>query len=400
MNRVAADKPLTPIQRFLQLEYAGGLLLVVAAVIAMLVVNSPFRWLYDLLLNVPVEVSVGKFAIAKPLLLWINDGLMAIFFFLIGLELKREVLVGEMRELSKVALPVVAAAGGMAMPAAIYLLITWGDPVAIQGWAIPSATDIAFALGVLSLLGNRVPNALKLFLLTLAIADDFGAIIIIAIFYTDDLTVTSLVVASIAIVLLFIINRRGCMRLAPYALLGFILWAAVLKSGVHATLAGVLLALFIPVRKHEDGRESPLEEMENDLHPVVAFAILPLFAFANSGVSLEGLTFASLLDPVPLGIALGLFLGNQSGIMLFVWAAVKLGVARLPDGVTWLQMYGIAILCGIGFTMSLFIGSLAFEQGATAYAIHDRIGILAGSVISALVGYVVLRMTLRDPAKS
>ncbi|MCF7821024.1 MAG: Na+/H+ antiporter NhaA [Mariprofundaceae bacterium] len=398
MNRVVSNSPLTPIQRFLQLEYASGLLLVIAAVVAMVVVNSPLKWIYDMLLDVPVEVRIGTFSIAKPLLLWINDGLMAIFFFIIGLELKREILIGEMSELSKITLPVIAAVGGMAMPAAIYLLITWGDPVAIQGWAIPSATDIAFALGVLSLLGNRIPTSLKLFLLALAIADDFGAIIIIAIFYTQDLTMASLIIASVVIVLLFIINRRGCMRIAPYMLLGFVLWAAVLKSGVHATLAGVLLALFIPIRQREDGGESPLEELENDLHPIVAFAILPLFAFANSGISLQGMSFATLLEPVPLGVALGLFLGNQGGIMLLVWATVRLGIARLPDGVTWLQMYGVAILCGIGFTMSLFIGSLAFEQGATGHVIHDRLGILVGSIASAVIGYAVLRFASRGEA--
>lgn len=384
-----------PLQRFFQLEYASGLMLVVAAVIAMLVVNSPLRHVYDMLLNVPVEVRIGGLEIAKPLLLWVNDGLMAIFFFLVGLELKREILAGELSDPSKVALPVIAAIGGMAAPAAIYSFINWGDPVAMRGWAIPSATDIAFALGVLTLLGNRVPNALKLFLLTLAIADDFGAIIIIALFYTEQLTTTSLAIAFVVIVLLFVVNRRGCMQIAPYALLGLILWAAVLKSGVHATLAGVVLALFIPSHKWEGMKESPLEQLENDLHPVAAYAILPIFAFANSGVSLAGVTMASLFDPVPLGIAMGLFLGNQLGIFSLSWLAVKLGIARLPEGVDWLQMYGVSVLCGIGFTMSLFIGSLAFEQGAADYVIHDRIGILTGSILSAVTGYFILRYALK-----
>lgn len=384
-----------PLQRFFQLEYASGAMLVGAAIMAMLVVNSPLQYLYDMLLNVPVEVSVGSFAIGKPLLLWINDGLMAIFFFLVGLELKREVLAGELSDPSKVALPIIAAVGGMAVPAAIYAYINWGNPVAMQGWAIPSATDIAFALGVLSLLGNRVPNALKIFLLTLAIADDFGAIIIIALFYTEQLTTTSLMVASVVIVLLFLVNRRGCMQIAPYALLGVILWAAVLKSGVHATLAGVVLALFIPAGRQEGAEESPLEQLENDLHPVAAYAILPLFAFANSGVSLAGVTFGSLLEPVPLGIAMGLFLGNQIGIFSLCWLVVKLGIARLPAGVTWLQMYGVSVLCGIGFTMSLFISSLAFAHGAEEFVIHDRIGILTGSILSAVVGYFILRYALK-----
>lgn len=397
MNRRVGENMLlpAPLQRFFQLEYAGGLLLVIATVLAMAVVNSPFRYVYDMLLSVPVEISIGTFAIGKPLLLWINDGLMAIFFFLVGLELKREILAGELADPSKVALPVIAAVGGMAVPAAIYSFINWGDPVAMQGWAIPSATDIAFALGVLSLLGNRVPNALKLFLLTLAIADDFGAIIIIASFYTEQLTTASLAVASVVMVLLFVVNRRGCMQIAPYTLLGIILWAAVLKSGVHATLAGVVLALFIPAGKRQGEEESPLEQLENDLHPVAAYGILPLFAFANSGVSLEGVGLATIFDPVPLGIAMGLFLGNQIGIFSFSWLVVKLGIARLPEGVGWLQMYGVSVLCGIGFTMSLFIGSLAFEQGGVDYVIHDRIGILIGSLLSAVAGYFILRHTLK-----
>lgn len=396
MHPSSNSRTLTPIQRFFQLEYASGLMLVVMALLAMILVNSPFKWLYDMLLDIPVEVHIGAFSIAKPLLLWINDGLMAIFFFIIGLELKREVLVGELSELSKVTLPIVAAIGGMAMPALIYALINWGDPIAIRGWAIPSATDIAFALGVLSLLGDRVPKSLKLFLMTLAIADDFGAIIIIALFYTQDLTTTSLMIASVMIVLLFILNRRGCMRLAPYMIVGFVLWASVLKSGVHATLAGVILAMFIPLTSRQVGMKSPLERLETDLHAVVAFFILPLFAFANSGVSLQAMTFSTLLDPVPLGIALGLFLGNQTGIMFMSWLAVTIGIAKLPEGVGWLQMYGVSILCGIGFTMSLFIGSLAFEQGTADYVIHDRLGILSGSILSAIVGYLVLRKSAVD----
>jgi len=381
-------------QQFFRQEYAGGVLLVIAALMAMAVENSPAKVYYDRFLDLPVVVSVGTFAIAKPLLLWINDGLMAIFFFLIGLELKREILAGELSEPSKVILPVIAAIGGMAVPAAVYSYINWGDAQAMQGWAIPSATDIAFAVGVLSLLGDRVPNALKLFLLTLAITDDFGAIIIIAIFYTDNLSVLSLGVASTALMILFVLNRRGCRQLAPYLLVGLILWISVLKSGVHATLAGVLLAMFIPMRRGQNST-SPLEKLEEDLHPVVAFAILPLFAFANSGISFEGFSMSTLLQPVPLGIALGLFLGNQVGVFSLSWLTVKAGLARLPEGVTWLQMYGVAVLCGIGFTMSLFIGSLAFEQGVIGYVVHDRLGIIAGSLLSAVAGYLILRIAAK-----
>lgn len=388
------NSTLSPIQRFLRQEYAGGVMLVAAAILAMAAENSALKPIYGHFLDIPVEVRVGALSIAKPLLLWINDGLMALFFFVIGLELKREVMAGELSEPSKVILPVIAAVGGMALPAAIYSWINWGDAAAMQGWAIPSATDIAFAVGVLSLLGKRVPNSLKLFLLTLAIADDFGAIVIIALFYTQGLSLLSLGVASAALIVLFILNRRGCMQLAPYLLVGLILWVSVLKSGVHATLAGVLLAMFIPMQSQE-GERSPLEQLEMDLHPVVAFAILPLFAFANSGISFDGFSLSTLLQPVPLGIALGLFLGNQVGVFSFSWLAVRTGLARLPEGVTWLQMYGVAVLCGIGFTMSLFIGSLAFEQGTTGYIVHDRLGIIAGSVASAIIGYFILRLAAK-----
>ena len=320
---------------------------------------------------------------------------MAIFFFLIGLEVKREVLDGELSEPSRVILPVIAAVGGMAVPAAIYSIINWGDSVAIQGWAIPSATDIAFALAVLVLLGSRIPNALKLFLMTLAIVDDLGAIIIIALFYTSDLSVISLIIAAVAIAILFLLNRSGVLALAPYLLVGLVLWAAVLKSGVHATLAGVLIALFIPYKAMPGEQQTQLEKLEHDLHPAVAYGILPLFAFANTGISFEGLTLQSLLHPVPLGIAAGLFFGNQLGVFGFSWIAVKLGVAKLPQGVNWLQLYGVAILCGIGFTMSLFISSLAFEQTGPDFKIDDRLGILVGSMVSAILGYLMLRLTSR-----
>jgi len=379
------------LREFLRLESASGILLFIAALLAMVVENSAAKYLYDALLGTPVEIRVGDFDIAKPLLLWINDGLMAIFFFLIGLEIKRELLAGELSDPARVVLPVIAATGGMAIPAAIYASINWGDPVAMKGWAIPSATDIAFALGVLALLGSRIPQSLKLFLMTLAIIDDLGAIIIIAIFYTSELSLASLIVAATAIAFLFILNRRGVLGLAPYMLIGLVLWAAVLKSGVHATLAGVVTAFFIPFRKEPGETLTQLEKLEHDLHPSVAYAILPLFAFANAGISFEGITLASLLHPVPLGIAAGLFFGNQLGVFGFSWLAIKLGISKMPQDVSWLQLYGVAALCGIGFTMSLFVGSLAFEQGGPDFAVDDRLGIMLGSIASGILGYVVLR---------
>lgn len=376
------------------MESASGILLLAAALLAMVMANSPLSHLYDLFLNTPVAVKVGAFEIAKPLLLWINDGLMAIFFFLVGLELKREVLEGELSQPAQVVLPALAALGGMLAPAAIYVAFNAGDATALQGWAIPMATDIAFALGVLSLLGKRVPQGLKIFLLTLAIFDDVGAIIIIALFYSSNLSLGSLGIAGGALVVLFVMNRRHVSSIPVYLLVGLVLWVSVLKSGMHATLAGVVLALFIPMRDRDEPERSPLRQLEHELHPAVAFVILPLFAFANAGVNLSGITAASLLHPVPLGIATALFFGNQFGIFTITWLAVRLGVAKLPAGVNWLQMYGVSVLCGIGFTMSLFISALAFQEGGVARMVDDRIGILGGSLISALVGYVILRMSL------
>jgi NhaA family Na+:H+ antiporter len=385
---------LKALKEFFQFEASGGILLLVAAILAMLVVNSPLSGLYDSLLDTPVEVRLGQFEIAKPLLLWINDGLMAIFFFLIGLEIKRELLAGELSEPSRVVLPVLAAIGGMAVPAVIYSVINWGDPVAMKGWAIPSATDIAFALGVLALLGSRVPSSLKLFLMTLAIIDDLGAIIIIAIFYTADLSISSLMVAVAALMVLTLLNRQGVVSLTPYLLVGLVCWAAVLKSGVHATLAGVLVAFFIPYKKLPDEQETQLERLEHDLQPTVAFGILPLFAFANTGISLEGFSSDMFLHPVPLGIAMGLFFGNQIGVLGFSWIAIKSGIASMPTGTNFLQLYGVSLLCGIGFTMSLFISSLAFEQGGAEYLVDDRLGIISGSILSGIIGYLVLRYSL------
>jgi len=382
------------LKEFLRLEASSGILLLLAAVLAMAAENSPLDVWYDSLLEIPVAIQFAEFKIAKPLLLWVNDGLMAIFFFLIGLEIKREFLAGELSEPSRVGLPVVAAIGGMAVPATIYSVINWGDPVAMKGWAIPSATDIAFTLGVLALLGSRIPQTLKLFLMTLAIIDDLGAIIIIALFYTADLSVASLLLAIICILVLIVMNRKGVLALAPYMLVGFVMWAAVLKSGVHATLAGVVTAFFIPYKKQPGERYTQLEKLEHDIHPSVAYGILPLFAFANAGIPFDDISIDSFLHPVSLGIAAGLFIGNQLGIFGFCWMMIKLGFAQLPQGVSWMQLYGVALLCGIGFTMSLFVGSLAFEQGGPDYAIDDRLGILLGSLLSGVAGYVVLRFAI------
>jgi NhaA family Na+:H+ antiporter len=381
------------IKEFLQKESAGGLLLVGAAIFAMVLVNSPLDFLYFALLDTPVSIQVGALILDKPLLLWINDGLMAVFFFLIGLEIKREVLEGELSDPSRLIIPAIAAVGGMAVPAMVYIAMNQGDPTALSGWAIPTATDIAFALGVLSLLGSRVPNALKLFLLTLAIIDDLGAIIIIALFYSGDLSMLSLAVASIALITLFLMNKKGVTNIAPFILVGAVLWTAVLKSGVHATLAGVVLAFFIPLKGPANG-ESPLLHLEHMLHPYVAFAILPIFAFANTGLDFTGITLESLLHPVPLGIATALVLGKQVGVFGFSWIAIKLRLGKLPEGINWLNIYGISALCGIGFTMSLFISGLAAEEIGTGEMVDNRLGILLGSSISALIGFLVLKFSL------
>ncbi len=383
-------RPLAAIREFLALEAAGGILLAGAAAAAMALANSPLERWYGAFLDTPVEVRAGAFGIAKPLLLWINDGLMAVFFFLVGLELKREVQEGELSRPSQIALPAVAAAGGMAAPAAIYAALNWGSPATLQGWAIPAATDIAFALGVLSLLGGRVPASLKVFLLTLAILDDLGAIVIIALFYTANLAPPSLGVAAAALAGLAALNRAGVQRVAPYLLVGLVLWASVLKSGVHATLAGAALALFIPPRQ--------ARRLEHDLHPPVAYGILPLFAFANAGVSLDGVSLASLAEPVPLGIAAGLLLGKLAGVFVASFAMIRLGGASLPEGAGWDGLFGVSLLCGIGFTMSLFIAGLAFEGADAAYMAQARLGILLGSLASATAGYAVLRALLPSPA--
>jgi NhaA family Na+:H+ antiporter len=381
------------IREFLKLESAGGLLLVIATILALVMKNSTYSDWYAALLNTPVNVAIGEFQIAKPLLLWINDGLMAVFFFVVGLELKREFLEGELSNRSQLMLPAFAATGGMLIPAAIYAYLNWGHPITMNGWAIPAATDIAFALGILALLGSRVPITLKLFLMTLAILDDVGAIIIIALFYTTELSTLSLTTAAICLLTLMYLNWRGVTHLPIYLFIGTIMWASVLKSGVHATLAGVLLAFTIPLRNTENPQHSPLRQLEHELHPTVAFVILPLFAFANAGVPLAGMTVKALLEPVSLGIILGLFVGKQLGVFSFAWLAIRLKFASLPDKVSWTQLYGAAILCGIGFTMSLFIASLAFEHEGQEYIRQVRLGILVASLMAAVAGYMLLRFT-------
>jgi NhaA family Na+:H+ antiporter len=380
------------IQDFMRRDSASGIILVLAAVFAMLLENSPLSWIYDALLNTPVEIRVGAFHLNKPLLLWINDGLMAVFFMLIGLEVKREFLEGELSHLDQIILPGLGAVGGMLVPAGIYYFFNAHDPMALNGWAIPAATDIAFALGILALVGNRVPVSLRVFLMALAIFDDLGAIIIIAAFYTSELSLVSLVVALAMVFLLLLMNWMNVTRLSVYVVLGVILWVAVLKSGVHATLAGVVLGLMIPIKDPKNEARSPLREIEHGLHQWVAFLIVPIFAFANAGVSLSGLTLERLLEPIPLGIAAGLFIGKQLGIILFCGTAILLGMARLPTGSNWLGFYATTVLCGIGFTMSLFVASLAFEQtGNNALVMGDRLGVLLGSGLSAIVGFLLLK---------
>lgn len=378
---------------FFKLETAGGLLLMFAALLAMLCANTFLAAYYELLLSTPVEIRVGALNIAKPLLLWINDGLMAIFFFLVGLELKRELVEGELSDKRNIILPGVGAIGGMLFPALIYLYFNH-DSIARDGWAIPAATDIAFALGALSLLGSRVPISIKIFLTSLAIFDDVGAILIIAIFYTSKISLSALIVVACCIPVLALLNRRNVISTSPYILIGLIMWVATLKSGVHATLAGVVMAMFIPMRSKKDPSVSPLTDLEHDLHSIVAFFVLPVFAFANAGISFSGVGIEQVLHSASIGIALGLFLGKQIGIFGCCWLAVKFNFAKLPEGMSWSSLYGTAALCGIGFTMSLFIGSLAFEANGVDMFFDERLGIVVGSLVSGLFGYLILSKAL------
>jgi len=383
--------PLTVIREFIKLEAAGGIVLIAASAIALILANSPFGSIYAAFLDVPVAIQIGALEIAKPLLLWVNDGLMAVFFFLVGLEIKREFLEGELSSPTQIALPALAALGGMAAPALIYAYVNWDNPQNLNGWAIPAATDIAFALGVLALLGSRAPMSLKILLMAIAIIDDLGAIVIIAIFYTSNLSLSALLFGLVALAGLIVVNRLRITHPAAYFLLGIALWVCVLKSGVHATLAGVVTALAIPLASREGDEVSMLKRLEHDLHPWVAFGILPLFAFANAGVSFAGIGIDSFVEPVKLGISLGLVLGKQIGIFGMLFLCIKLSLAPMPAGANWRQLYGVSLLCGIGFTMSLFIGSLAFEH--SAFDAPIRLGVLTGSLVCACLGYLVLRLS-------
>jgi NhaA family Na+:H+ antiporter len=374
---------------FIRHEAAGGMLLLAVAILAVVFANSPAAGLYDAFLGTPVKVQVGALKLDKPLLLWINDGLMAIFFFLVGLEVKRELMVGELSTPRRAALPAVAALGGIVVPALIYAAVNIANPQGAPGWAIPAATDIAFAVGVLAMVGSGAPTSLKIFLLALAIIDDLGAIIIIALFYTSDLSTAALILAGVGLVVLFALNRSGVISIAPYVLVGLFIWVCVLKSGVHATLAGVATAFAVPLTGGDDTAEGPLERLEHSLHPWVTYAILPLFAFANAGVDLAGFTLAKVFGPIPLGIILGLVIGKPLGIFGATYAAVRFGLVDKPEGTTWMQLLGVSMLGGIGFTMSLFIGMLAFPD--PAFAADIRIGVLLGSIISAVLGYIVLK---------
>lgn len=382
------------LKSFIASDASTGIVLIIAAVAAMILANASAtaHW-YQSILQTPVEVRFGALDISKDLLLWINDALMALFFLLIGLEVKRELVSGELASRDKAIFPVIAALGGMVAPGLIFTLFNHGDPIARNGWAIPTATDIAFALGVLALLGSRVPAALKVFLMALAIIDDLGAIVIIALFYTSDLSLLSLSVAAGAIVVLALLNRFNVRNLAIYMLVGVVLWTAVLKSGVHATLAGVVVGFFVPL-KEEEGH-SPAEHLAHGLMPWVNWLILPLFAFANAGISLTGITFSDVFSPEPMGIILGLLIGKPLGITLFCWLAVKWRLAVLPENTHIRDIAAIGVLCGIGFTMSIFISSLAFDAAHEQLVTFSKLGILSGSLLSAVLGYLLLRIKLR-----
>jgi NhaA family Na+:H+ antiporter len=400
--RVLPGRAARALHDFFRLEAAGGILLIGAAIMAMILANSPLSPFYEAFREFPLQARAGELNIEKPLLLWINDGLMAIFFLLVALEIKREVLSGQLSSRAQLIQPLVCAAAGVVVPGLIYVWINAGDPLATRGWAIPTATDIAFALGILSLLGSRVPVAMKLLLSTIAVLDDLIAIVIIAVFYTSDLSMTALGGAGVVLAIMILLNRLKVRALTPYLLLGVVMWVCVLKSGVHATLAGVATGLLIPhVDKDnqisDEEEYSPLEWLEHALHPWVAYVILPVFAFANAGLALGGMAFSHLLAPVPLGIALGLVLGKPVGIVAAALLAHVSGIARFGEGMNLKAMIGLGMLCGIGFTMSLFIASLAFK-GHPELAEASVLGVLCASVIAAIAGYLWLRITL--PARS
>jgi len=388
------------IRRFFDKDSAVGIVLLLAALLAMVFANRDLRRYYDLFLSTHVAISIGHYQIDKPFLLWINDGLMTVFFFHVGLELKRDLFEGHLSDRQIIMLPAIGAVGGMLIPALIYVSFNFQNEYFIKGWAIPAATDIAFALGVLSLLGKRVPSSLKIFLASLAIFDDIGAILIIALFYTSKISLSALIVVVCCLPILFLFNRLKFESKTLYGIIGLTMWVATLKSGVHATLAGVILAIFIPLKPSNDSAQSPLKSMEQDLHQVVSFLILPAFAFANAGINFENFTSAKLLHNVPLGIAAGLVLGKQIGVFGFCWIAIKSKLAKFPDDMNWSNLYGVAALCGIGFTMSLFIGSLAFEETGFHYDFNDRLGIMVGSFISGCIGFTILKLNLRKTPNS
>lgn len=380
------------VRRFLQKESTSGIILMLVTVLALIFSNTFLSEFYNNFLHTPIEFKIGSILdISKPLILWVNDGLMAIFFLLIGLEIKRELILGHLSSISKIALPAIAAIGGMLVPALIYVFFNYDDEFALRGWAIPTATDIAFALGILSLLGNKVPVSLKIFLMALAIFDDLGAILIIAFFYTSDVSTLSLLMALVCIIILIAMNKMEITLVSAYALIGVLLWVFVLKSGVHATLAGIILAFTIPLNAINEKRKriSPVKSLQHYIHFWVAFYILPIFAFVNAGIDLRSLSFDLIINPVSLGIILGLFIGKQLGVFFFVYIAVKFKLASLPKGTTWAQVYGVSVLTGIGFTMSLFIDSLAF-QDSSMFSYTDKLAILIGSILSGLLGYLIL----------
>jgi NhaA family Na+:H+ antiporter len=395
MNDRSNRKLTASLREFLQLESAGGVLLVSAAILAVILANSPLESIYQRVLDLKLTVMMDNFGVSKPLLLWINDGLMAVFFLLVGLELKREIVNGELSKPEQIALPALAAVGGLVVPAAIYWFVNRDNPQGIDGWAVPTATDIAFALAILSLLGSRVPSSLKVFLTTIAIFDDLAAIVIIAVFYSSDLSTLALALATCGVVVLLILNLFGVQRLAAYLITGVFIWLFVLKSGVHATLAGIVVAAFIPLRSGD--KDSPAHHLEHILHPWVAYGVLPIFAFANAGVSFAGVSSDVVLGTVSTGIFLGLFFGKQVGVFGMTALVIGLGLAKKPQGSTWPMLYGVSLLCGVGFTMSLFIGGLAFEHGGLSQGAALRIGVIGGSVASALCGWLVLHLSL--PAK-
>ncbi|UEA16769.1 Na+/H+ antiporter NhaA [Pasteurella canis] len=391
---------LTPIHNFLKQEAAGGILLFIFATLAIILANTPLSDLYFSFLQTPVSVQIGTFIINKPLLMWVNDGLMAIFFMLVGMEVKRELLEGSLSSYQRAIFPAIAAIGGMVIPAVIFVLFNSGHPEYQEGWAIPMATDIAFALGVVALLGKRVPLALKIFLLALAIIDDLGAIVVIALFFSHDLSPQAFLFAGIAVAILITMNRLKITALSAYGIVGIILWASVLKSGVHATLAGVIIGFCIPLNGKKG--ERPLDDFEHTLSPWSAFAILPLFAFCNAGVSLLGMGIDNLTSTLPVGIALGLLVGKPLGIFSFCFIAVKLGIAKLSEGINFKQIFAVSVLCGIGFTMSMFLAGLAFggetsNENVTALA---RLGILMGSGLSALLGYFLLKLCTKHTSEA